>query len=150
MIELVYFDQNAIDKAYQVIQLRSGESWRVARDGELLGSLEKLDGVWYGRGRSELAAHLVQHIGELIDAQHFNQLPGDIKTHWPGQVQAVIATGDAEYMVVARPQIDFERFAKVFSAYIPHLLKDEWPILFKLYNAEMTEDIQLTAQGMKR
>jgi hypothetical protein len=143
MIELVYFDQNAINKAYQVIRFREGESWQVVQDGELLGSIEKLDGNWYGRDKSALTADLVKQIGRLIDAQHFNRLPEEIKTHWPGQVEAVIPSGDAEYLVIGKPQIDLERFIKIFSAYVPHLLKDEWPILFKVYNAEMSEDFEV-------
>lgn len=150
MIELVYFDQNIVTKAYQVIQFRSGESWRVARDGELLGSMEKLDGVWRGCVGTDLPAELVDRIGRLIDAQHFNRVPDDIKTHWPAQVQEVIPTGDVEYLVIAKPEVDFERFVKIFAAYVPHLLKDEWPVLFKVYDAAMNEDVQVTAQGMRK
>lgn len=150
MIELVYFDQNVVSKAYQVIQFRAGESWRIARDGELLGSMEKLDGVWKGREGSELGDELIGNIGRLIDAQHFNRLPAEIKIHWPGQVQEVIPTGDVEYLVIAKPEVDFERFVKIFAAYIPHLLKDEWPVLFRLYDAGMNRDLELTAQGMRK
>jgi len=150
MIELVYFDQNAISKAYQVIQFRAGESWRIARNGESLGSMEKLDGVWRSRGGSELADELIGNIGRLIDAQHFNRLPADIKIHWPAQVQEVIPTGDVEYLVIAKPEVDFERFVKIFTAYIPHLLKDEWPVLFKLYDAGMNHDLEVTAQGSRK
>lgn len=150
MIELVYFDQNAVNRAYQVIQFRAGESWRISREGELLGSMEKLNGIWRGRGGSELADELIGNIGRLIDAQHFNRLPDEIKTHWPAQVQEVIPTGDVEYLVVAKPEVDFDKFVKIFTAYVPHLLKDEWPVLFKLYDAGMNRDLEVTAQGIRK
>ncbi|TCC99902.1 hypothetical protein [Pedobacter psychroterrae] len=146
MIELIYFEKNNIHEAYQVIQFRAGESWRIVREGELLGSLIKKDGDWQISGQSELAPHLIQPIGGLIDAQEFNRLPGDIKYHWSAQIQDVIPSGDAEYLVITKPGIDFDTFLKLFSAYIPNLLKVEWPILFRLYNADMSADAQLTAQ----
>ncbi|SMC54342.1 hypothetical protein [Pedobacter africanus] len=150
MIELVYFDRNAVTEAYQVIQFRAGESWRIARDGELLGSVEKLNGVWRGREGSKLAEELIGNIGRLIDAQHFNKLPSDIKLHWPAQVQEVIPSGDEEYLVIAKPEIDFERFVIIFTAYIPHLLKDEWLVLFKLYDAGMNQDWEVSARAIRK
>jgi len=150
MIELVYFDRNAVSEAYQVIQFRAGESWRIARDGELLGSVEKLNGVWRVREGSELAEELIGNIGRLIDAQHFNKLPNDIKIHWPAQVEEVIPSGDEEYLVITKPEIDFERFVKIFTAYIPHLLKDEWPVLFKLYDAGMNQDWEVSARAIRK
>lgn len=150
MIELVYFDRNAVTEAYQVFQFRAGESWRIARDGELLGSVEKLNGVWRGREGSKLAEELIGNIGRLIDAQHFNKLPNDIKIHWPAQVQEVIPSGDEEYLVITKPEIDFERFVKIFTAYIPHLLKGEWPVLFKLYDAGMNQDWEVSARAIRK
>jgi len=143
MIELTYFSKNDDREAYQVIQFRTGEPWRIAVKGELLGSIEKLDGVWYGRCILGLDDHLVQDIGNLIDIQYFNELPQVLKTHWQDYIHEAVAQGDNQYLVICKPDIDFERFERVFKAYIPALVKDEWEIRFRVYDAAMATDFDV-------
>lgn len=142
MIELIYFN-DAASKAYQLIQFRAGEPWRVVDDGELLASMEKLDGRWLVRGKGVISESLIECIGGLIDLQHFNRLPLEIKTHWTDEVQEAIAQGDNQYLVICKPDIDFQRFEKVFRTYISTLVKDEWEIRFRVYDADMSNDFEV-------
>ena len=150
MIELIYFSKGENQKkAYHIMQPRGGEPWQIVDGDELIGTMEKLQGLWNLCGVGEIPAGLCTELAELIESQHFNHLPEDIKTHWPGKVLEVVVKNDAEYLVICKPETDLERFVKLFSAYAPHLLKDEWPIVFKLYDAEMNEDLEVTVQGRK-
>jgi hypothetical protein len=143
MIELTYFNDDVASKAYQLIQFRAGEPWRVVDEGELLGSIEKLDGRWLVRGKGVISESLIQGISGLIDRQHFNRLPVEIKAHWTEEVQEAIAQGDNQYLVICKVNIDFQRFEKVFSAYISTLVKDEWDIRFRVYDADMSCDFEV-------
>ena len=150
MIELTYFDKSINSEAYQVIQFRTGEPWRVAIQGELLGSVEKLDGVWYGRCLSGLNDKLVQDIGDLIDHQHFNRLPDNLKTHWQEYIHEAVAQADNQYLIICKSGVDFERFEKLFKAYIPALVNDEWEIRFSLYDATMSSDFEVLVKKRKQ
>lgn len=143
MIELDYFTAGPDQNVYQVIQFRAGEPWRIVDDGELLGSIEKLDGVWQVRGKTVLAADLIDGVGRLIDGQAFNLLPSAMKNRWPDEILEAIAQGDRAYLVVCKEGVHFERFEKVFRAYVPVLVKDEWEICFRVYNARMDADFEL-------
>lgn len=145
-IELTYFNSAANSKAYQVIQFRKGEPWRIVENGELLGSIEKLDGQWKGRGKSILGEKLVESIGVLIDRQHFQLLPEKIKAHWENEVNEVIAQSDERYLVICRAEVDFASFAKLFRSYIHLLVKDPWEIKFNVYNADMSLDFEIFVQ----
>lgn len=146
MIELIYFQPSEPQKAYQVIQYHSGEPWIVVEDGELLASLEKLNGTWRSMRDTKFNDQLTQGIGCLIDEQHFNRLPLEIKKHWTEYVQEAIAQGDNQYMVICKPEIDFIRFEKVFRTYIPGLVSDDWEIRFRVYNAEMSSDFEVAVK----
>ena len=143
MVELNYFLEGDSQAVYQVIQFRKGEPWRIVDAGELIGSIEKLDGSWYLRGKAALDETLINGIGKLIDAQHFNQLPEEIKKHWSPYVHEAIAQGDHEYLVICKPGIDFERFEKVFRSYIAGLVRDQWEIRFRIYDAAMSHDFEV-------
>ena len=143
MIELTYFHPLEAHTVYQVIQFRIEEPWKVVEDGELLGSVEKMDGVWRYMGQRLLNDEMIKGIGDLIDQQHFNQLPLDIKRHWADDVQEALAQGDNRYLVICRPDIDFHRFEKVFRTYISELVKDGWEIRFRVYDAEMSNDFEV-------
>ncbi|PYF74049.1 hypothetical protein [Pedobacter nutrimenti] len=143
MIELAYFPPGTERVVYQVLQFRSGEPWRIVDGDELLGSIEKLEGEWSVRGKTEIDQDLVKRIGQLIDQQNFNRLPWDIKLHWKTDVQEVIAQGDDQYLVICRPGIDFDSFERLFRECIADLLKDRWEICFKVYNAQMSADFEV-------
>lgn len=146
-IELTYFPDGPEGVVYQVLQFRTGEPWRIVYAGELICSMEKLEGFWYTKGKAVVPQDLINGIGRLIDAQHFNSLPVELKMHWAGYVQEAIAQGDSQYLVVCRAGIDFERFEKIFRTYITNLVRDPWEIHFKVYNAEMSDDFEVFVKG---
>ncbi len=147
MIELDYFPEGLDGVVYQVVQFRAGEPWRVVNAGELIYSMEKLEGLWYVKGMTSIPQELVEKIGALIDAQYFNRLPMEIKTHWEAYVQETIAQGDRHYLVVCKADVDFERFEKLFRTYIMNLVRDPWEICFRVYDAEMSEDFEVVVKG---
>jgi len=147
MIELDYFPEGTNGVVYQVVQFRIGESWKVVYAGELICCMEKLAGLWYVKGRASLPQELIDGVGQLIDAQHFNLLPTELKQHWNAYVQEAIAQGDNQYLVVCRDGVDFERFEKLFRAYIMNLVRDPWEIRFRVYNAGMSEDFEIFVKG---
>jgi len=143
MIELNYFLEEQIQTVYQVIQFRPGEPWRIVDSGELLGSIEKSEGLWKLRCQGSISETIVNKIGRLIDDQEFNLLPMSIKNRWKEEVLETIAQSDNTYLVVCRKGIDFERFEKIFRAYISQLVKDRWEISFNIYDSEMESDFQV-------
>ena len=147
MMELDYFPDGADGVVYQVLQFRSAEPWRIVYAGELICCMEKLDGLWYVKGKSGIPQELIEGIGALIDAQHFNRLPMEIKIHWEAYVHEVIAQGDSQYLVVCKTGIDFERFERLFRAYIMNLVRDPWEICFQVYNAGMSADFEVVVKG---
>lgn len=88
---------------------------------------------------------LLGGIARLIEEQHFHQLPLDIKMHWEDQVQEVLAQSDADYLVVCKPGICFESFEKIFRRSVGLLQKDEWQIRFRVYNSQMSDDFEFSA-----
>jgi hypothetical protein len=143
MIELTYFHPLEAHIVYQVIQFREQEPWKVVVDGELLGSIKKLDGTWCNTGNLVLDEQLTKAIGALIDQQNFQRLPMEIKKHWTEYVQEALAQGDNEYLIICRPEVDFNRFEKVFRTYILELVKDSWEIRFRVYDASMSNDFEV-------
>lgn len=147
MIELIYFSRTETrKKTYHLIQPRRGEPWQIVEGDELVGSMEKIQGLWKLHSQIEIPEGMCRELAKLIESQHFNQLPLDIKTHWPAKVLEVVVKSDSEYLVICRPETDMESFVKIFSSYAPYLLKDEWPILFKIYDAGMNEDVEVSIQ----
>lgn len=148
MIELPYFLETYQDsKVYQVIQFNPGETWQIVAGDELIGRLEKLYGLWNLSAEMEVPAGLLKGVAQLIDEQHFHQLPFDIKMHWAADVQEVLVQSDAEYLVVCKPGICFERFEKLFRGSINLLLKDEWEIRFRVYNSNMSDDFEVLTRS---
>lgn len=147
MIELDYFPDESEDVVYQVLQFRTGEPWRIVHTGELICSMEKLEGLWYVKGKVQMPRELIDGIGRLIDQQHFNRLPLELKSHWEAYVQEAIAQGERRYLVVCKEGIDFGRFEKLFKAYIMNLVRDPWEICFRVYDAGMSDDFEVVVKG---
>nr|WP_068890359.1 hypothetical protein [Pedobacter panaciterrae] len=144
MIELTYFLEVKEEKAvYQVIQFNPGEPWQVVVGDELIGRMEKQYGLWNLRAETEVPEGLLRGLAKLIEEQHFHHLPSDLKMHWETYVQEVIVQSDTQYLLVCKPEICFERFEKLFKGSIALLVKDEWQILFRVYNAGMSEDFEV-------
>lgn len=147
MIELIYFlKAGDLASAYFLLQSKRGEPWQVVLGDELIGLLDRSGGSWQLDSWVEVSEGLCEGLGGLVDSQHFNRLPEAISLHWPAIVREVVVVSDSEYLVICRPGIDFGRFVRLFTAYVPHLLKDEWQIVFKIYDSDMSEDIQLVAE----
>lgn len=144
MIELIYFsaEENG-KKAYQVIQEKPDEPWQIVDGDELIGRMEKMLGFWNLRCWGEIPEGMVSGIARLIEGQHYNQLPVDIKTHWADYVHEVIPRSDAEYLVICKARIDFCRFQKLFGECVAGLIKDEWQIRFRVYDADMSRDFEV-------
>ena len=151
MIELTYFVTIESEKqVYQVIQFRPGEAWQIVDDGEVIGKIDCLDGMWNLRCGGVISEGMASGIAKLIESQHFNSLPMDIKTHWGHFVQEVIVRSDEEYLVICLAGIDFERFERLFRECVSGLIRDPWEIRFCVYDAEMANDFEVRARGLRK
>jgi len=147
MTELNYFFERSNGEMmnYQLIQFTVNAPWSVLDGDEFLGSIEKNDGKWIAVLGNNLTHTIVQGAGNLIDKQHYHALPAEICARWPKLVAEVIAKSDDMYMVVCKPEINFQTFKRIFTKFIPGLLKDEWPVDFYVYNDSFNEDFVLMA-----
>lgn len=129
--------------AYQLVRFSREGPWCVLSSGYLLGNLSKLDGIWIAQDADRIDGERILSIGKFIDSQHFNLLPDKIKLHWEEWVAEVIMHNDSNYMVVCKEGIEFEHFKRMFCAYIPELVEEEWTIVFNVYNAGFSEDFKV-------
>ena len=144
MIELIYFLDTQKEKtAYQVIQFNPGEPWQIVEGDELIGKMEKRLGFWNLLYYGDIPEGMLTGISELIENQHYNKLPTKIKEHWHEYVYEVVAQSDELYLVICKPDISLDSFEKLFRAYIPELVKDEWQVKFRVYDAEMSQDFDV-------
>lgn len=135
-----FFGEGENMQAYQLIRFAEGEAWNVVFEGKLLASVRKEQNKWVKVIGERIDEAQVSDIGKFIDAQHFNLLPSKIKSHWQEYIAEVIMITDSEYMIVTYPNISFERFQKMFCSFIKELVRDPWPIDFKVYNSEFTDE----------
>lgn len=135
-----FFGEGENMQAYQLIRFAEGEAWNVVLDGRLWASVRKDQNKWVKVIGETMDEAQVFAIGKFIDAQHFNLLPSKVKSHWREYVAEVIMITDSEYIVVTLPDISFERFQKMFCSFIEELVEDLWPIDFKVYNSEFTNE----------
>jgi len=147
MIELEYFldRENGAVEVYQLIRFARAEPWRIVLEGELLGSIEKLQGSWGQLSGEPLSAELFGHLTRHIDSQHFNRLPEQLCQRWPKQIETVVARSDAEYLVICKAALNFKSFEGIFSRFVPGLLQDEWSVSFRVFNHDFSEDFSLLA-----
>ncbi|NTE01317.1 hypothetical protein G6M26_01820 [Agrobacterium tumefaciens] len=147
MIELACFFMQTDAKiiVYQLIQFSPEDSWRVVLDGELMGSIDKLDGNWKQLSGEDFPEELLGSIIKLIAQQHFNQLPSALMSRWNNMIHEVILKSDQEYLVVCKPAISFKSFEGIFSKFVPGLLKDEWPVSFQVFNHDFSDDFTVLA-----
>lgn len=150
MIELEYFFEmgNGAVRGYQLIRFGAGEPWRIVMDGELLGSLENLHGSWRQLSGDDIGAELFDGLTGHIDHQYFNSLPGEICSRWPNLVEKVILNSDTTYMVICKEGISFNSFERIFSRFVPGLLKDEWAVKFQVFNHDFSDDFLFEARPL--
>ena len=145
MIELNYFSEtpNGEMHAYQLIQFAKDGHWSILDGDEFLGSIKRREKKWVAVSGEYLSSAMIEGAGNLIDQQFYHTLPTDICARWPKLVAEVIAKTDGEYMVVCKPLINFEAFERIFTKFVPGLIKDEWPVDFQVYNHDFSEDFIL-------
>ncbi len=82
----------------------------------------------------------------MTSAQNFfNSLPQEICSRWPNLVEKVVLQSDTAYMVICKEGISFKSFERIFSRFVPGLLKDEWAIKFQVFNHDFSDDFSLNA-----
>ncbi|SER95149.1 hypothetical protein [Pedobacter rhizosphaerae] len=152
MIELDYFfpTPGGADRVIQLIQFELQEPWRLVEGDKLLGNIAKLRGEWRQVLGESLPAALVSGAGTFIDRQHYHALPAEIMARWPKLIEQVVMRSDSEFMVVCSAQVSFRTFEQIFSKYVVSLLQDEWPVTFRVYNHNFSEDFIFRAKGKKR
>lgn len=134
------FNQEDQLMAYQLVRLAEGGAWQVLSGGSPVATLTKTDGRWLALNEAKLDVDSICKIGDFIDQQNFNRLPAKIKQHWEDFVAEVLVKNDSEYIIVTVPGINFTSFKRFFAEYIGHLVEDEWPIEFKVYDFSFNED----------
>lgn len=150
MTELEYFfeAENGISEVYQLIRFGAGEPWKIVLDGELIGSMEKWQGTWRQQSGDELKEDLLISLARHIDAQYFNCLPQEICSRWPNLVEKVVLRSDTAYMIICKEGISFKSFQRIFSKFVPGLLKDEWLVNFQVFNHDFSDDFSLRAKPL--
>lgn len=150
MTELEYFFEggNGASEVYQLIRFGAGEPWKIVLDGELIGSMEKQHGTWMQQSGDELSNELLIGLAGHIDAQHFNSLPQEICSRWPNLVEKVVLRSDTAYMVICKEGISFKSFQRIFSRFVPGLLKDEWVVNFQVFSHDFSDDFLLHARPL--
>ncbi|SDG74123.1 hypothetical protein SAMN05421827_11097 [Pedobacter terrae] len=150
MTELEYFfeGENGISAVYQLICFGAGEPWKIVLDGELIGCMEKWQGTWRQQSGDELNEDLLIGITKHIDAQYFNCLPKEICSRWPNLVEKVVLRSDTAYMIICKEGISFKSFQRIFSRFVPGLLKDEWAVNFQVFNHDFSDDFSLRAKPL--
>jgi hypothetical protein len=149
LIELDYFFETPDGETliYRLIQFSINGPWSVLDGDEFLGSIEKREGKWMAVLGEYLSHAMVQEAGKLIDKQYYHTLPAEICARWPKLIAEVIAKTDREYVVVCKPLINFETFERIFTKFVPGLIKDEWSVDFQVYNHDFSQDFVLESIG---
>lgn len=150
MIELAYFlpDENDKVVVYQVIQFSPDDQWRVVLDGELLGSFDKFEGQWRQLSGEDFSNQFFSGIVNFVDMQNFNDLPAALMQRWNKQILEVVSRSDQEYLIVCKAGIGFNSFEGIFSRFVSGLLKDEWPVSFRVFNHDFSQDFTLLAKPL--
>ncbi len=142
MIELTYFSE-VTNQVFQVVQFRRKDPWQILEGDEVVATLEHLGEGWKFEQFGVVPAGMEPGVIQLIQKQNFNFLPGLIKSRWEDWVAEVVGVSDSEYLVICRSNVDLNRFYKIFAGSIGMLVKDEWRIVFKIYDAGMEKDFEV-------
>lgn len=147
MIKLHYIHEDPTESlgfcAYLLLQEENQQSFLILNDDEILGQIEMINGDWRNLSDQKLDEQFVQSIGKFLIGQQFLKLPKLIKDRWPMWVEEVIVQSESIYLIVAKPNIEFHSFEKIFRDFIPQLIKDEWLICFKVYDAKFEAGFEL-------
>ena len=127
-------------ETYQLVHYLESEAWHILADGYLIGRLEKANNVWLSTIPTNLNQERLFEIGAFIDAHNFNNLSLKLKKHWATYIQEVIMQSDCAYLVICREDIDFGQFKLLFTSFIGDLVEMPWPIGFKVYNSDFSDE----------
>jgi len=127
-------------ETYQLVNYLESEGWHILSDGYLIGRLEKVNNAWLSTIPTKLNQERLSEIGAFIDAHNFNHISLKLKKRWPIYIQEVIMQNDSDYLVICRENIDFGRFKLLFTSFIKELVALPWPVGFKVYNGDFSDE----------
>jgi len=128
---------------YVLVQNQSNEPFLILDDDEIICTIDEIEGEWKSISESLIDQATILSIGKFIDSQLYRRLPTEFKKHWPGWIEEVIVQSDEVYLLVTKTDIAFERFEKIFRNYIKGLVKEEWQIIFKVFNANFSANFEV-------
>ncbi|MDQ1142471.1 MAG: hypothetical protein ABWZ79_06430 [Pedobacter agri] len=147
MIKLHYLHEDPTQElgfsAYLLLQEENHHSFLILNDDEILGQIDLSNGHWRNLADQKLDEEFVKSISKFIMAQQFLHLPKLIKNRWKDFVAEVVVQSESNYLIVTKADIDFETFERIFSDFVPQLIKEEWPITFKVYDAGFNQEFEL-------
>ncbi|WP_316804187.1 hypothetical protein [Pedobacter nototheniae] len=148
MISLDFlYDTDDGTQLYVLQQVEKKAVFKVFFNQDLIAEIDQGIAGWTQLSGNDLEPQLLIRIGEFINHQHYQKLPAEIKEHWFNYVAEAIATSDDFYLIITRPEIDFNRFEKTFKNYIANLVKDEWAITFRVCDAGFNHEFTLVING---
>ena len=139
VLDYVIGEGNAAE-TYQLVNYLESEGWHILSGGYLIGRLQKVDNAWLSTIPTNLDQERLSEIGAFIDAHHFNHLSLKLKNHWATYIQEVIMQSDIDYLIVCREHIDLGRFQLLFTSFLKELVAVPWPINFKVYNSDFSDE----------
>lgn len=127
-------------EAYQLVNYLESEAWHILSGGYLIGRLQKVNNVWLSTIPTNLNQESLFEIGAFLDAHNFNHLSLKLKNHWATYIHEVIMQSDRDYLVICREDINFGRFRQLFTSFIGELTEMPWPVEFKVYNSDFSDE----------
>ncbi|MCZ4223505.1 hypothetical protein [Pedobacter rhodius] len=127
-------------ETYQLVNYLESEGWHVLSGGYLIGRLQKVNNAWLSTIPNSLNQKRLFEIGSFIDAQNFDHISLKIKNHWATYIQEVIMQSDSAYLVICLKNINFGRFKLLFISFIGDLVEVPWPVGFKVYNSDFSDE----------
>jgi len=150
MIKLHFMHEDSKEilgfKVYLLLQNQSGQPFEIWDEQKFLGKIDVLNDRWANVSSQKLDIQLIEDMGRFIDRQHYRQLPVEIKKRWPGWIGEVVVVTEEEYLVISKPYIEFAQFEKVFRNYIAQMVRDEWKMFFRVFNADFSDEFSLHLQ----
>nr|WP_199156266.1 hypothetical protein [Pedobacter sp. ASV2] len=128
-------DNNDETQVYVLEQEKRSDPFKVFFNGKMIAEIDQVKNKWTQLSEKKIDHILLAQIGKFISNQNYQKLPGEIKAHWNNFVEEALATADDFYLIITKPEIDFDRFEKTFKNYIANLVKDEWQITFRVCDA---------------
>ncbi|RYD79407.1 MAG: hypothetical protein EOP55_04830 [Sphingobacteriales bacterium] len=107
---------------------------------EILGQLDFVNGCWCNSSNKENDDDFMKSVSRFINEQQFLKLPLHIKKRWPFMIEEVIVKSESSYLIVTKAGVNFSSFERIFKGFISEIVKDEWAVVFKVFNAEFDDE----------